>query len=417
MKRLSFVLALVAILALAGTATAGPALTISGSSSVTLTGSTDDFTPIVGNLSNTLSQSLSVSGDRWSLSGSAAVSGSWFTITGWKLSINPGMFKFTLGNGVNLTSYGDYLGFQSIAANPGGNHLQLVVPLQGITLVYDTANTISGTTTTRNAEALYIEAPKGTFPFGFISIYDLKNQKVSGTAHFDLANNVWAEVGGVVKLGTANATGIGAELSYPVTNSLTAYLVAKRFGSGYGATVNNQAFELVTLGQLTYTQPNYRLFLQVKPYFNDAGTVVSRDDYVTAGLVQKSNDSKTWYTDADGTGYRSLKGLGAYAKYDIDSPALTLAVGSPVFAGKGAVKVSTADALASSPVVNGELYLKVTDKLSSVTSLSYSKSAGLGNITDTLNYSVSGSSSLSITLTKPSNANRVDYTARFTVNY
>lgn len=426
MKRLSYVLALAAVLGLAGTAAAGPALTIRGTATITLTGSTDDLTPVFGDPANNVpffnlgfNSGFDITGDKWTLGGDLYASGSSFAVNNWKLTINPGIFQFRFAKGGNwtrsvLTGYSDYLGFMSIAGWPGNwDHMQLVVPVSGLTLVYDTD--VSGSS--RN-EKVYVEMPKGATPFGFRALYDLQNKMVTGGIHYDFADNFWTEVGAVVKQGVENGAGFGAELNLPVTSNLTGYAVVKQYGSGYGAVNENSVpFRLVTLGQLTYTQPNYRLFLQVKPYYDGNGAVVDRIDYVSAGLVQKSDNSKTWYSDSNKTGYRNLKGWGLYAEYDIDHPNLLLAAGAPVIPDKAAIKFETPNALADKLAFSGQLYVKVSPSLTSTTDFGYSQASGIGDLTETLAYTVSGSSSASLTLKKPAGVNSVNYTAKFSVSY
>lgn len=507
MKRLFYVLALVAVLALAGTAAAGPAVTINGSSSITVSGSTDDLTPSVGGLSFGMNQNISISGDKWSLSGNlylphsaslgisapkdsqeviarfgvtevnegttetpdyhyyvnrlgwelidedgswvaiagydeneypeyiedlyevyvddqgkpvfvlalvdisyvTDVSGSlthgtnpWFSLYNWKLTMDVGMFKFAFGNNVDLTGYGDYNGYLSLASKPSGNHMQVVAPLPGLTLVYDKAD---------SQEGLYIEVPKGAIPFSFKGIYDATGRRVSGTVHYDFANNFWTEFGGVVAQNN-NAVGYGAEINIPVTGSLNAYLVAKQFQVGYPGIGGNT----YTLGDLTYTQPQYKVRAYIWSRLN-GGAVVERNQWLEASFVQKAGNSLSWWSDSYGAGYRSLKGLGVYAKYDIDSPSLLLGVGAPVVADKASLKLWTNDALASSLGLNGQLYVKVSPKLASTTDFSYAQGSGIGKITEGLSYTVSSSASVGVTLTKPAGVNSVDYTAKFTVSY
>lgn len=427
MKRISIVLALVAVIALAGTASAGPALTIRGEAKITLTGSTDDLTPVFGNpfFSLGFNSGFDITGDKWTLGGDLYPSGTSFAVNTWKLTVKPGVFTFSFANGGNdtradLGDLSDYMGFKTISGYASGNHMRVTAPLTGLTLAYDE---------TADQEALYVQVPKGTVPFGFIGIYDLKGRLVTGGIHYDFADSFWAEVGAVTKLGIAQGTGIGAELQYPVSSSLTAYAVAKQYGTGYGAKIKNNSgvevpYTLVTLGQLTYTQPNYRVFGQVKPYYDSTGTLVHREDLVSLGVVQNKDNSKTWYKDASDA-YRSLKGWALYGEYDIDNPALLLAAGAPVVPDKAWLKVWTPNALAKDStdqtkgavVSQGQLYVKLTDKLTSVTDVTYKQGVGLTQLDDTLTYSVSGSSSIELKLSKPQAANRVDYTATFKVTY
>ncbi|HHV55531.1 MAG TPA: hypothetical protein GXX55_08815 [Firmicutes bacterium] len=519
MKRISLLLALVAVLALAGTAAAGPNVSISGESTLVVSGNTDDLTPSVGGLTFGMKQDISISGDKWSLSGklylphSASlsisdptetkevltrfwvkevnegteeapdyhyyveelgweliqvsgnwvaitgyddednpelveefyeiyiddqdkpvvvvalvsltyvkdVSGSlthgsnpWFSLTSWKLTMDAGAAKFAFANGADLTDYGDHLGFISLAKGASGNHMQVTVPLQNLTLVYDKAGA---------QEGAYVKIAKGVIPAEVIGMYDATTSRYSATVRYDFGGGLWTEIGAVMAQGKTNGAGYGAEVNVPLTQdqSLVAYIVGKQFGSGYTDTALNG--RTVTLGQLTYTQPQYKAKAYIWTKFKADGSVEQRDHYLEGSLVQKAGDPLGWYTDWPYNKYRNLKGLGLYAKYDIDSPALVAGLGAPVVPGKAALKLSSPNLLAKDAnnkgivEVNGELYVKLSDKLNSVTNVQYKQGTGVTQLQDTLNYTVSSNSSISLTLTKPTNANRLDYTATFKVSY
>lgn len=518
MKRISLLLALVAVLALAGNVAAGPNVSISGESTLVVSGNTDDLTPSVGGLTFGMKQDISISGDKWSLSGklylphSASlsisdptetkqvltrfwvkevnegtedapeyhyyveelgweliqvsgkwvaitgyddegnpelveefyeiyiddedkpvvvvalvsltyvkdVSGSlthgsnpWFSLTSWKLTMDAGAAKFAFANGANLTDYGDHLGFISLAKGATGNHMQVTVPLQNLTLVYDKAGA---------QEGAYVKIAKGVIPAEVIGMYDATTSRYSATVRYDFGDNLWTEIGAVTAQGQANGMGYGAEINIPLTKDLTAYVAGKQFGSGYPNTSLNG--RTLTVGQLTYQQPQYKLITYIWTKFKADGTVEERNHYLEGFLVQKAGDPLGWYTDWPYNKYRNLQGLGLYAKYDIDSPSLLVGLGTPVIPGKAALKLWSPNLLAKDQntnkgvvEANGELYVKLSDKLNSVTNVQYKQGTGITQLQDTLTYTVSSSSSISVTLTKPTDANRLNYTATFKVTY
>lgn len=520
MKRLFYVLPLVAVLAIATTAAASP--TITGSASLTVSGSTSKLSPSVGDLSFNWDNSFSVGdGTNWSLSGKLAIPQSasltpttgettvlalfpvaevdesetetpeyhyyvtelgwevrevtpgtwdvgtwdntkqppvwtsapnWETIyfvdgkpakvsawvdreylTGvtlnhngnvtalqlysWKLMVKPSIFQVYVANGASLTTYATDSGWLSLSANPGGNHLQVSAPVGPFTVVYDKAN--SGSTVTQ--EGLYVKAPQNdVFPATFQAVYKANEQKVALTANRSWGNGYKLVIGGGMKQGATDGLAYGAELTVPISSALEAYGVAKQVGSGWDASQNGKAYQ-PTLLRLTYKQPQYKVVAYLWQQFQD-GSIVKTDRYAYLSLLLNSADAGKydWYWDAnyDGafTEYRQLKGVGVYAKAPFTGSALNLMVASPVL-GKGSAYANVDNLLAKTPKVNGELFVPVTDKLTSTTTADYTVGSGLGQISNKFNYTVSGSSSVGLTLTKPANDQRVDYTATFTVSF
>lgn len=447
MKRLSFVLALVAVLALAGTANAAP--TFSGSTSLSLTGTlnqegTSPY-PAIGSPSLTL-YIAAQDGSNWSLNGTLkGVNGS-AALDDWKLTVNAGSVKFSVAENQSVGGdKQDMLGLLPAAAGNAGdakNHLRVEVPVAPFTVLYDR---VQG-----GADRIFIDAAAGTIlpaSLGVTAKVNVTNPTVVGYASYTVGNGVYIEAAaGVTNGKPSDALAYGAEVTIPVSSALKVYLVGKHFGTNFDA---GDAGKTPTLAQITYTQQQYKLTGYFwRRMFND-GQLDAVRNYGRISVVQKAGDNLDWfnpdYTDAagyswdpgnspGGSGYRSLKGLALYASYGQDAwaaPAtnyknLNVAVGSPVIPGKAYADVyvqipGTATGLnTASTTTWGHLYTVLSSKLNSQTRVKLTKSTDgkyQADVWDKLTYNVSGSSSIALTLSKAASSPAIGYTTTFTVSF
>lgn len=432
MKRISLLLALVAVLALAGTAAAGQNIQVGGSATLTLKGDSDNPSPFVsGGPSVGVTSDFSFKdGDNWSYDFHIAWGGAGLmTVDSWKLYIHPGMFKVYGAVGKDLTGYADHLGFVSLGANPGGVHAQIVAdPIGPFKVVFDKATSDNNVV----QEGTYVEVPAGKIiPGALALIYNAKTKTAVLSTKYTFANGIDLEAAAGMTQDKTEATALGAELTVPVTPALQAYLVAKQAGANFAGDAAN---ETRTLGKFTYTAPSnhYQAVLYLwQSTKHTSPATVSYKRWASLSIVEKPGTSFTWYSDADGTAYRNLTGKAAYLNYDVIARTLGAQFGAPVIAGKAALKIKTDDLLRKDdpatqakegPVFDSQLYVKLSDKLNSVLDARYEfGSAGLTTLTNTLNYTVSSSSSVSVKLEKAALGNDnhlgLKYEATFKVSF
>ncbi|MGE5482674.1 MAG: hypothetical protein ACM3VX_07220, partial [Bacteroidota bacterium] len=327
MTRLSFVLALVAVLALAGTAAASP--TINGTAKLTLTGNTASLKngPTVG-FSLGWDNSLSAKGDGWTLSGKMQIPDGNVTSLNfyeWKLNVKAGIFDVTAANAVDLGSIYDaaaIIDWPGVAGNPSGNHLRVKLPVGQFAVTYDKGS----------SQHLLVDLPKSeSIPvtLGVITTVGVANPTTVAHATYEMSNGIILKASGGMTSNVDNGAAYGATLTVPLTKNLTAYLVGKRWGTGWAepGTPGNTR----TLAQFTYTQPQYKavayFWRQVKTA-DESLTGVK--NYGSLSLVQVSGDNLDWFNpDYDyswdpyaspGSGaYKNLKGVAFYARYGNDN--------------------------------------------------------------------------------------------------
>jgi len=446
MKRLSFVVALVAVLALAGTAGASP--TINGTAKLTLTGNTASLKngPTV-DFKLGWDNSLSAKGDGWTLSGKMQIPDGNVTSLNfyeWKLNVKAGIFDVAAANAVDLGTLYDAAAItDGVAGKPSGNHLRVKLPVGPLSVTYDKAS----------AQYVIVDVPKGAaapVALGALARVGIDNPTAVAYTTWDMANGIVLKASVGQTTNKNDGLAYGATIDIPVTSNLKVYLVGQRWGKDWAE--GGSAGNTRTLVQLTYTQPQYKAGAYLWRTVNsETGSLVGLKNYGFLSLAQVAGDNLDWFNpDYDynwdpyaspGSGaYKNLKGVAFYARYGNDntnkpdataSPnpnptKLHLAVGAPVVAGRA---WANAYAELTGPSLKGaeywgHLYVKLSDKLNSTTKVkvadytnSQSQTVKRVAVWNNLGYTISSTASVALDLTKEINTSDVGYTMTFSVKY